>query len=200
MLPRGSRGIGVAGPRGRRRLAHCIIATVTSRHGFLLLGSNLDEPLANLQAAVRALRERSVFVSRLSSVYETEPVDAPAPGSPWFLNAAAAVSFQGSPLRLLRVCQEIEADRGRLRLGRNAPRTLDIDILLWGSDVVRTEKLTVPHPRLSERRFVLVPMSEIAPDVVDPISGLPMRELLARCEDPSTVVLHASAAVLTSCA
>lgn len=171
---------------------------VAPRVGYLGLGSNLGEPLEQLRAAVRELRGRSVSVRRLSSVYRTEPVDAP--GSPWFLNAVAAVAFEGEPLDLLRVCREVERERGRTRPARNAPRFLDLDLLLVGDEIVRSSELTLPHPRLSKRRFVLVPMVEIAPDTVEPTSGLTMRELLARCEDPSEVIRSCGAAALSTCA
>lgn len=121
-----------------------------------------------------------------SRFYRTEPVGGPP--QPWFVNAVAAVRFSGGPFDLLRACRSIEALHERRRLVPMGPRTLDVDILLFGDGVVATPELTLPHPRLAERRFVLVPMVEIAPDVRDPSSGLTMRELLERCADASLVV------------
>jgi 2-amino-4-hydroxy-6-hydroxymethyldihydropteridine diphosphokinase len=126
-----------------------------------------------------------VEVLERSSFYLSEPVGGPA--QPWFVNAAARVRFDGEPLPLLRICQSIETRQGRRRTVRNGPRTLDVDILLFGNLVLETTQLTLPHPRLAERRFALVPMVEIAPDVVHPVLGLTMRELLSRCPDRSAV-------------
>ena len=128
---------------------------------------------------------------RTSGLYRTEPVGGP-PQS-WYVNQVAEVAFEAEPLELLRICQSIESLHGRKRAGRNAPRTLDLDILLFGDRVLVTPELTIPHPRFRERRFVLVPLVEIAPDVHDPISGLTLRELLARCPDRSAVVAISSA-------
>jgi 2-amino-4-hydroxy-6-hydroxymethyldihydropteridine diphosphokinase len=177
---------------------------VSFREGYLGLGSNLGEPLEHLRSAVTTLGEHDVFVGRLSSVYRTEPVESP--GSPWFLNAVAAVRFRGEPLDLLQACHQIEASRGRARTRTrartevNAPRTLDLDVLLVGSEIVTTPELTVPHPCLSARRFVLVPMVEIAPDVVNPLSGLTMRQQLSQCPDVSQVEVVYGPAMLASCA
>jgi 2-amino-4-hydroxy-6-hydroxymethyldihydropteridine diphosphokinase len=104
------------------------------------------------------------------------------------VNAVAEVGFEGEPIELLRILRSIESLHRRKRSGRNAPRTLDLDILLFGARILQSPELTIPHPRLRERRFVLVPMVEIAPEVLDPISGLTMRELLSRCPDESAVL------------
>jgi 2-amino-4-hydroxy-6-hydroxymethyldihydropteridine diphosphokinase len=149
---------------------------------FVGLGSNVGDPRAHLEVALTELP-----VVRASRFYRTEPVGGPP--QPWYVNAAAEVGFDGEPEELLRVCRSIETRHGRARTFRNAPRTLDIDIVLFGDRVVDTPELTIPHPRFRERRFVLVPMVEIAPDVHDPVSGLSMRDLLSRCADPSAVEL-----------
>jgi 2-amino-4-hydroxy-6-hydroxymethyldihydropteridine diphosphokinase len=154
---------------------------------FLGLGSNERDPLRQIESALSELPERGVSVVRASRLYRTEPVGGPP--QDWYVNAVAEVGFEGEPLSLLRVCQFIESLHGRERSGRNAPRTLDVDLLLFGDRVLESAELTIPHPRFRERLFVLVPLVEIAPDLEDPISGLTMRELLSRCPDRSEVLL-----------
>ena len=152
---------------------------------FIGLGSNLDDPTAQLDRALRSLQVANVEVCQTSSRYRTEPVGGPS--QPWFLNQVAHVRFVDSPLALLRLCQSIEHRQGRERKLRNGPRVLDLDLLLCGDVILDSPPLSLPHPRLSERRFVLVPLVEIAPRVVDPRSGLSLEELLRRCEDRSVV-------------
>jgi 2-amino-4-hydroxy-6-hydroxymethyldihydropteridine diphosphokinase len=160
---------------------------------FLGLGSNLGTPSLQIARALSELEARSVDVRCCSSLYSTEPLGGPP--QPWFVNAVAAVRVEGDPLDLWRVCRGIEALHGRERGVPNGPRTLDLDILLFGEVVLRTGELEIPHPRLAERRFVLVPLVEIAPERRHPVSGLTMRELLARCPDASAVVPLADAAL-----
>ena len=163
---------------------------------FLGFGSNEGDPLRQIESAFKELPERGVPVLRASSLYRTEPVGGPPQG--WYVNAVAEVGFEGEPMELLRVCRSIEALHGRKRVGRNAPRTLDLDILLMGDRILDSSELTIPHPRFRERRFVLVPMVEIAPDLEEPISGLTMRELLSRCADRSAVLLLSSAGPISA--
>jgi 2-amino-4-hydroxy-6-hydroxymethyldihydropteridine diphosphokinase len=167
-----------------------IIRNVVATEGFLGLGSNEatfeGSPKEQLELALARLEESAVEVSERSSFYLSEPVGGPA-AQPWFVNAAARVRFDGEPLELLRICQAIETRQGRRRIVRNGPRTLDIDILLFGSLVLETTDLTLPHPRLAERRFALVPLVEIAANVLHPVLGWTMRELLSRCPDRSAV-------------
>ena len=153
---------------------------------FLGLGSNEGEPFRRIESALSELSKRGVPVVRASSLYRTEPVGGPP--QDWYANAVAEVGFEGEPEELLRVCQFIESLHGRKRERKNAPRTLDLDILLFGDRILDSPDLTIPHPRFRERRFVLVPMVEVAPDFEDPISGLTMRELLSRCPDRSAVL------------
>jgi 3-oxoacyl-[acyl-carrier protein] reductase len=136
---------------------------------YLGLGSNLGDRRATLDAAVRRLRaEPGLRVLAVSSYYETAPVDCP-PGSGEYLNAAAAVETDRDPHDLLELLQRIEHQLGRVRTGVNSPRTLDLDILLYGDRVIDTPDLVVPHPRMHERDFVLVPLADIAAQVVHPI-------------------------------
>ena len=144
---------------------------------YLGLGSNVGERERNLQTAVERLQSNELRVTRLSSVYETEPQGMR--NQRWFLNLAAEVETDLFPRQLLGRIVRIERELGRRRMIENGPRTIDIDILFFGNAVVRTSELTIPHPRFAERRFVLEPMVELAPDLRDPVSRKTMRELLA---------------------
>jgi 2-amino-4-hydroxy-6-hydroxymethyldihydropteridine diphosphokinase len=167
-----------------------IIRRVRAIQAFLGLGSNESggegSPRRQLERALARMSDFGLVVDDRSSFYRTEPVGGPP--QPWFVNAVAAVTFRGSPFDLLQACLSIESLHGRRRTVANGPRTLDVDILLIGDTLLDAPELSVPHPRLAERRFVLVPMVEIAASVRDPRSGLTMRELLERCTDESVVV------------
>ena len=154
--------------------------------GYIGLGSNLGDPIAELRGAVSELESRGVELRSRSSLYQTEPVDAP--NQAWFVNAVAEIRFGGRPDELLQICVNVEAARGRERNRRNEPRILDLDVLLLGDTVLSTDELTIPHPRLYERRFVLEPMVEIAPDAIHPGLRKTMRDLLQECPDESKVV------------
>jgi 2-amino-4-hydroxy-6-hydroxymethyldihydropteridine diphosphokinase len=142
----------------------------------IALGSNLGDRRAHLDYAVRRLSE---FLRdlRVSSYIDTEPVGMP-PAAPPFLNAAAVGETTLSPRALLDALLDIERARGRERPFVNAPRTLDLDLVLFGDAVVEEPGLTVPHPRFRDRRFVLEPLAEIAPGLVDPVSGRSIADLL----------------------
>jgi 3-oxoacyl-[acyl-carrier protein] reductase len=147
---------------------------------FLALGSNLGDRQANLDRAILRLRaEPGIYVRHVSSYYETAPVGGPA-GQGAYLNAAAEIETTLAPERLLQSLHEIERQFGRIRGELNAPRTLDLDILLF-DDLVRTAPPPMlPHPRMHERRFVLEPLAEIASRIVHPVLGLSIAELLTR--------------------
>jgi 2-amino-4-hydroxy-6-hydroxymethyldihydropteridine diphosphokinase len=142
------------------------------------LGSNLGDRRATLDGAIAALAVTpGVGVRRVSSYHETDPVGGP-PGQGRYLNAAAVLETTLDPLGLLHTLEAIEARFGRVRTVRWGERTLDLDLLLFGDRIIQTPELTVPHPRLAERRFVLEPMAEVAPDAVEPRSGRTVSELL----------------------
>jgi 3-oxoacyl-[acyl-carrier protein] reductase len=145
---------------------------------YLALGSNLGDRRANLQEALRLLAERpGVVVTRVSSFFETAPVGGP-PGQGNYLNAAAEVQTDLPPRQLLDWLLDVERRLGRVRQERYGPRTVDLDLLLYGDQVLDEPGLLVPHPRLHERRFVLEPLAEIAPRAVHPRFRSTVRELL----------------------
>jgi 2-amino-4-hydroxy-6-hydroxymethyldihydropteridine diphosphokinase len=144
------------------------------------LGSNVGDRASHLQYAIARLG-RLLGDLRVSSVHETDPVPAD-PSSPRFLNAAALGATPLSARQLLKELQAIERERGRERPYPNAPRTLDLDLILYGDAVVDELALVVPHPRFRERRFVLEPLAEIAPGLRDPITGMTVGELLQRVQ------------------
>jgi 2-amino-4-hydroxy-6-hydroxymethyldihydropteridine diphosphokinase len=143
---------------------------------YLGLGSNVGEREQTLQAAVDRLQSVDLRITRLSSVYETEPQGLR--DQRWFLNLVAEAETDLFPRQLLGRIVKIERELGRRRTIENGPRTIDIDILFFGNAIVKTGKLTIPHPRFAERRFVLAPMVELAPELRDPVTRQTMRELL----------------------
>lgn len=151
---------------------------------YLALGSNLGDRLQNLRDAAARLRAE-VFQARVSRVYETEPWGVTA--QPRFLNMVLAGETGLDPHALLNFAKGIERAMGRMPTLRYGPRIIDIDILLYDDLLIKTGRLEVPHPRLGERRFVLVPLAEIAPELRHPISGVSMRELLERLPDEKDV-------------
>jgi 2-amino-4-hydroxy-6-hydroxymethyldihydropteridine diphosphokinase len=144
---------------------------------YLGLGSNIGDSQQMLQAAIDRLHSPDFRVKRVSSVYKTEPQERR--NQQWFLNAAVEAETDLFPRQLLARIAKIEQQLGRRRMLANGPRTIDIDILFYGSFIVKTPELTIPHPRLAERRFVLAPMVELAPDLRDPVTRRTMRDLLA---------------------
>jgi 2-amino-4-hydroxy-6-hydroxymethyldihydropteridine diphosphokinase len=153
---------------------------------YLSLGSNLSDRQANLEKAVQQLGDNRIEVRRVSSLYRTEPVGYAE--QPWFLNCVAEVMTDLMPLQLVRRCQGVERELGRRPGPKNGPRLIDIDILLYENAVVHSPEVTIPHPRMAERRFVLVPLAELAPALEDPVSGLRIREMLQATRDKSQVV------------
>ncbi len=160
---------------------------------YLGLGSNLGDRAANLLRAVVALSHSDLRVSAMSSIYETEPVDCP--DQPKFLNMVVAVeSPRIEPFSLLGFCLATEASLGRERMIPKGARTMDIDLLLVDDQVIDEVRdgaaLTLPHPRLHLRRFVLAPLAEIAPNLVHPILGETMANLLGTVRDSSAARIY----------
>lgn len=152
---------------------------------YLSAGTNLGDRESNLQEAIASLNRYRAVVRKVSSIYETEPVGFR--DQPWFLNIAIEAGTELTPLALLDCCQEIEQVHGRVRTFANAPRTIDLDILLYDDLVVSTSRLTLPHPRMAQRKFVLAPLAELAPNVVHPSLKQSIRALLDKCQDRSQV-------------
>lgn len=145
---------------------------------ILSLGSNLGDRYGTLDKAIRRLDSHpGISVSKVAAYLETAPVGYLEQGK--FINSAVSIETSLSPVELLETVLQIEADLGRKREVRFGPRTLDIDILLYGDLVISSEALTIPHPRLREREFVLVPLAEIAPEKRIPPTGLTAPEMLA---------------------
>jgi len=152
---------------------------------YLLLGSNLGDRLHVMHTAVEMLAEVAGNVTGMSSVYETAPwgvLDQPA-----FLNQVVEVQTLLAPEEVLRLVLEIEHELGRVRYQRWGARVIDIDILFFGDEVLDGSRLTVPHPRLHERRFTLVPLVELIPSYIHPVLEKPLSQLLEECSDHSDV-------------
>jgi 2-amino-4-hydroxy-6-hydroxymethyldihydropteridine diphosphokinase len=163
---------------------------------YLGLGSNMGNRTANLRTALAGLREHGLRLRAVSSFYLTEPdlrsgeaddvaVAVDAVGHPWYVNCVAAIDAAPEPRAVLEICHQLEEEQGRKRdpaaSGANGPRprSLDIDLLLVGDRVINEPGLKVPHPRMAQRRFVLQPLAEIAPDIRHPVAGVSISSLLA---------------------
>lgn len=155
------------------------------------LGSNLGDREAAIEGALARLAARGFRRTLLSSLYETEPVGGPPQGR--FLNAVAAGETELTPGALLDACLAVERELGRVRGERNGPRTIDVDVLLVGALTRDVPPPVLPHPRLHERRFVLVPLAEILPERVVPRLGRSVAELLRGCSDTAEVTRYAGA-------
>ena len=143
---------------------------------YLSLGSNVGERAANLTCALELLKKKGIVIEALSSIYETEPQGLS--DQPWFLNMVARAKTTLSPKKLLQVLLAVEEQMGRERSVRWGPRIIDLDILLYDNQVIRDRQLQVPHPRMTDRAFVLVPLLEIAPDIALP-DGTPLKKYLS---------------------
>jgi 2-amino-4-hydroxy-6-hydroxymethyldihydropteridine diphosphokinase len=168
-------------PRSDQHGVQCKRAQMLTRRVYLSLGSNVGDREANLRRAIELLSGEHIPVVKQSSIYETEPQDVP--DQPWFYNLVAECETPCFPLQLLSILQGIEQEAGRTRgTGevRRGPRVIDIDILLCGEVTMELPQLTIPHPRMRERRFVLQPLAEIAPELRDVRTGQLFREFLPK--------------------
>ena len=152
---------------------------------FLSLGSNLGNRAENLKRALDLLAEAGMKITRCSSLYETQPVDFEA--QPWFYNQVVEAEGSIGPQDLMEVIKEIERRMGRRKDKTKGPRIIDIDILLAEKTVLQSEELSIPHPRLEKRNFVLVPLKEISPAEVHPLLKKTVEELWKNSKDQSVV-------------
>lgn len=152
---------------------------------YLALGSNVGDREEYLRAGIRDLASHGIEILKCASIYSTEPREVL--DQPWFLNTVVQADTTLPPGGLLKACLEIERKNHRTRGQLKGPRTLDIDILFYGNEIVREPGLTIPHPTFSQRRFVLAPLAEIASRWIDPLSGETIGNLLTRCSDTATV-------------
>ena len=155
---------------------------------YLGLGSNLGDRRRHLEDAIGRLGSPDVRVLRASSIYETEPRDVA--DQPWFLNQVIEAETSLFPRQLYARAKKIERELGRKPSFPKGPRSIDIDILLFGGAIVSTPALEIPHPRMAERRFVLEPLAELVPELKHPLTRRTVREMLAQVRDQAIRQFH----------
>ena len=148
---------------------------------YIALGSNVGDAAANLKQVLTLFEDAKIQVLRASPVFETAPQGLL--NQPWFLNQVVEAETSLLPRQLLKRLLSIERSMGRKRTVRNGPRTIDLDIVLYGNAVVDAPDLQIPHPRMAERRFVLEPLAALVPDLRHPITKQTVREMLAQVRD-----------------
>lgn len=165
------------------------ICPMNFTQAWIGMGSNLGDRLEHLRLAVRLMQSKKISVVRTSSVYETEPVGFLS--EQLFLNAVVGVEWSGKPETLMEKLLEIEAETGRVRNTTEGytSRPIDLDILLFGEEIINTSQLTIPHPRLHERNFVLFPLNELVPNYIHPVLNQRIDILKNSCVDQNTVFI-----------
>lgn len=153
---------------------------------YVALGSNQGDRKMFIKEAQKDLERNNIKIKKASIIYETEPLYK-ADGDTWFLNQVIAIKTSLEALELLKLLQTIEVRLGRHRAHPPGPRNIDLDILLYGSEIIDLPSLQVPHPRMHQRNCVLIPLIEIAPQLKDPISGKPFKKILLECPDKNKV-------------
>jgi 2-amino-4-hydroxy-6-hydroxymethyldihydropteridine diphosphokinase len=156
---------------------------------YLALGSNIGDREQNFRVAIHLLEHSGMQITKLSSIYETEPVDFF--DQPWFLNAVVEAHTDLPAAQLLGTLRNIESQMGNQKPFAKGPRLIDLDILLYGNETIATPDLEVPHPRMLQRNFVLVPLAEIAPSLRHPSWPAAVSDLLLNSSDPSEVTKYA---------
>jgi 2-amino-4-hydroxy-6-hydroxymethyldihydropteridine diphosphokinase len=146
---------------------------------YIALGSNLGDREANIKKAFDALKER-IQIVKTSSLYETKPMYVEDQG--WFLNCTAKIETNLAPEELLKFLKSIEQKLGRKTVKRNGPRTIDLDILFYGDQILKENDLQLPHPKIGERPFVLVPLAEIAPNLIHPVNKKTIVDMLSELD------------------
>ncbi|HEV7683612.1 MAG TPA: 2-amino-4-hydroxy-6-hydroxymethyldihydropteridine diphosphokinase [Pyrinomonadaceae bacterium] len=161
--------------------------TSTTANAYISLGSNLGDRAGNLLLGIRGMLDAGLEVNRLSQIYETEPVETFP--QPLFLNMVAEMRVNSAtePEDVMKRLLQVESSLGRTRDAVKGPRVVDLDLLLFGAETRNSELLTLPHPRFHNRRFVLAPLVELAPELIHPTLGKVMNELLDTLEDQSEV-------------
>ena len=152
---------------------------------FLSIGTNLGDRRKNLAHALSLLEKEGIEILRVSSLYETQPVDIPS--QPWFYNQVIEIRSNVNPMAFLALIKKIESKIGRMDHSYKGPRIIDIDILMVEKTVVQTKELKIPHPRMEKRNFVLLPFVEISPDTIHPILNEKIIDLLNKSNDHSIV-------------